>query len=198
MYNNKQMLIELANEFRRRKIVVRQDLNTVHVSFPCDDWKIQLGKANWVICRNDKLLDKQNTLCFPGYTCIEDIASYINKLSIGIVNGEINGCDENLVRRTYNACRKKGLRAKYAFGYMFIENKFEAWCFEPKQGKIKLLHRNAHTFNYTRASSTLGDYHKQFEKVIEVEDIVNYIFNHTKKLYIPKNRSREAKALLAN
>lgn len=179
-------LASLAMEFRKRNVLVDEMLNKVIISFPCDAWDVSMGNSNWLIHRLDKLTGEESTECLPQYVGVEGVASYITKLSVGIVNGVLSTTDEDLVRRTFNACRKKKMRAKYLFGYVFIENKFEAWCFIPKQGRIKLLHRNAHGNN--RVSATLSGYHKQFDKVMEVEEVVKYIENHARRLYTPKRR----------
>ena len=68
------------------------------------------------------------------------------------------------------------------FGFVYINTKYESWCFELTNGKIKLLHRNT-IYNAN------NDYHVQWRKFVTPKYLITYIGSHGKKKYeISKNK----------
>lgn len=87
----------------------------------------------------------------------------------------------SMIDRVKAACDKYGVEMQYEWGLIYLKTKYELFHFEPTMGKIKLLHHNTYR--------TKCEYHLQFEKNIEVEDLVAYVAKHTEAKYMPsKNR----------
>lgn len=80
-------------------------------------------------------------------------------------------CDE-----IKKACEKRGWGFDEKFGFVYINTKFEGWCFELTNGKLKLMHRNT-------IYNSNGDYHIQWKKFVTPKYLITYINNHGKKKY---------------
>lgn len=80
-------------------------------------------------------------------------------------------CDE-----IQKACKKNGWDFDERFGFVYINTKFESWCFELTNGKIKLLHKNT-------IYNSNSDYHVQWRKFVTPKYLVTYINSHGKKKY---------------
>ena len=79
-------------------------------------------------------------------------------------------------------CNKYGWIYKEDFGLVLIHTKYESWCFELTNGKIKLMHKNSRY-------SANGDYHVQWKKMVSCKYLIHYIRNHENKRYLKPTKS---------
>ena len=96
------------------------------------------------------------------------------------MKGGIRMFDENELKK---ACEKYDVTYEERFGTIYLNTGCEKFFFEPSNGKIKLVHID-------NMSSRGCGFHTQFNKHIEMYELVRYVRRHTNKKFGIKKSSK--------
>lgn len=81
---------------------------------------------------------------------------------------------QDMYNRTKAACSKFNFECFRKFAVIYIKTPYDIWCFEAKRGKLHLKHREKESITNTRK-----EFHTHFKEQISVEELVQYIHEHT-------------------
>lgn len=176
--DNKVKLNELADRCASYNVPLKYKGSELALYYKYDTWLISVQDGFWSVRREDKFTGDILKYRIKEDKKPKEVLNFIYQTSIGR-SLDPDDCIANLVRRTAIACEKRGLEMTYRYGEIHIDSKFEKWYFIPRMGKLKLMHLSSRL-------NKRGEYHEQFNKMITVEGLVNYIYRHTNSKYIPK------------
>lgn len=79
---------------------------------------------------------------------------------------------------TQRECSEYGFKTWIEGKKIFIATPNGKWYFNGEESSIHLFHKN-----YKFRQSTMGNYHRQFVKNIDIPELISYISNHDKEAY---------------
>ena len=115
-----------------------------------------------------------------------DKAGYFDKIGEGSRTktyksvAEIREEQEKLMKKRFSEvqreCSKYGFKTWTEGKKTFIATSNGKWYFNGEESSIHLFHKN-----YKFRQSTMGNYHRQFVKNIDIPELISYISNHDKE-----------------